>query len=83
MTSFTVGLEDALASRLARRAREAGVTPEALVEIAVAEFLQEPESEGSPTNGEGAAAFAWIGMGESGVLRGVKVDEFLAGGFGQ
>jgi hypothetical protein len=83
MTSFTVGLDDALAARLARRAAEAGVAPEVLVERAVAEFLQKPQPEPRPVNGEEADPFSWVGMGDSDVLRGAKVDELLGEGFGQ
>ncbi|MGH9039296.1 MAG: hypothetical protein ACRDZ3_03610 [Acidimicrobiia bacterium] len=80
MTSFTVGLDDALAARLARRAAEAGLAP--LIQMALTEFLGEAR-ESRPASGERPDPFSWVGLGESVALRGARVDELLAEGFEQ
>ena len=75
-----VELDDALAERLAARARRLGVAPEVLARDAVERLLVEEQPDRAPEDTD--AAFAWIGAGESDV-QAVDVDRHLAGGFGR
>ncbi|HSH61292.1 MAG TPA: CopG family transcriptional regulator [Acidimicrobiales bacterium] len=80
MTSFTLDLNDELAARLEERAAQAGVSPEEMARSMLAEKLVEqvdhPSADSDPS-------FDFIGVGSSDVLRGSRVDELLAEGFGQ
>ncbi len=80
MTSFTLGLNDELAARLEERAAEAGVSPEEMARRMLVERLigrvDQPSEDRDPS-------FDFIGVGSSDVLRGSRVDELLAEGFGQ
>lgn len=42
-----------------------------------------PGRPACPANGEEPDPFSWVGMGESDALRGTKVDDLLAQGFGR
>ena len=51
--------------------------------MAVAEFLGEAGEEPRPASGDQADPFSWLGLSESNVLRGARVNELLGEGFGQ
>lgn len=59
--------------RLAERARVAGVSPDELVERALAQFLEQRPA---------GRHLEFFGIGSSETLRGDRVDELLAEGFG-
>ena len=77
MTSIVVGLDDALAGRLADEARRVGLTPEQLAQRALEAFLGERSAAGD------ADPFAFIGMMRSSELLARDVDDLLAKGFGR
>ena len=74
MDSITLGLDEERPARLAERAARAGVSPEVLAADVLAEFLAEP------TSGE---SIEFVGTFSSEELRGDRVDELLAEGFGR
>jgi hypothetical protein len=82
MASIHVDIDEALAARLAERAKRAGVTPEELAGVALEEYLAErPDREES--EGEEAAPFAWFGKYGSDEAQSDRIDELLAKGFGR
>jgi hypothetical protein len=80
VTRITIGLDDALAARLAEWATRAGLTPEQLAAQLLADDLAEPSNEEGPS---APKAFSFFAAGSSASLRGRAVDELLAEGFGQ
>ncbi|MGH8983919.1 MAG: hypothetical protein ACRDY6_08615 [Acidimicrobiia bacterium] len=82
MASINVDLDEALAARLAERAKRAGVTPEELASSAVEEYLTEPQG-GDEVQPEEADPFAWFGRFGSDEAQSDRIDALLAKGFGQ
>lgn len=80
MTFFTLGLNDELAARLEERAGQNGVSPEEMARRMLAESLVEHMDQPS---GDIDPSFDFIGIGSYEMLRGSRVDELLAEGFGQ
>ena len=74
--TIPVNLPDDVAQRLASEATRRGVTPEELAASVL--DAQLPDD-----NGGGVDPLGWIGSVSSEELRGRRVDELLAKGFGQ
>ncbi len=75
--TIPVDLPDEVAQRLAAEAARRGVTPEQLAaEVLEAQLPGDADREESDP-------FAWVGILSSDELRGRRVDELLAKGFGQ
>lgn len=80
VASINVELDEALAARLAERAKRAGVTPEELAGAALEEYLAESADQSEP---EEADPFAWFGKFSSDEAQSDRIDALLAKGFGR